>query len=92
MKSSAERLFDDAALFSSLPTLCVIATTYKYWSGFSRSTDMTSRDARVTLGGFEWFGNWDSDEGAVEQSSFEVMGRCFEAAKKNCRAVGRERD
>lgn len=97
-RCSAEKVFAQSALYSELPTLCVLAALGKTcWGGFVRSTDATSPEAiqavKNELGKWEWFGpGWESStrnsagEGACVDSldAFEMMGRCFLALKSMC--------
>jgi hypothetical protein len=60
-KRSAERLFGDAALYSELPTLCVLSVASKtVWGGFVRTTDATAEWYAHVLqrevGDWDWFG------------------------------------
>ncbi|KAF5331870.1 hypothetical protein D9611_008859 [Ephemerocybe angulata] len=78
-KRSAEDLFAEAALYSELPTLCVLAVLGKTcWGGFVRSTDVTGSVAmqewKEELGDWEWFGpGWEGDA-AIDDIDEDIHG------------------
>ncbi|KAF6756570.1 hypothetical protein DFP72DRAFT_1066467 [Ephemerocybe angulata] len=78
-KHSAEDLFAEAALYSELPTLCVLAVLGKScWGGFVRSTEVTGSVAmqewKEELGDWEWFGpGWEGDD-AIDDIDEDILG------------------
>ena len=81
MRDVASDTFDQIALWSSLPSLCVIAAMGTKWNAFLRPTDMTSEQAKQVLG-YDWFGEWQED--IVSDVSYEALRHNFRSIKVAC--------